>query len=450
VTEQAEKQRLIDEVAGGDNATALAAVDMLRARGWLADGTLRGVRLAGANLRGADLSGADLFTANLAAANLPGAILTGAILTGADLTEANLRGAELTGTTLTAAIQTGAILSRADLFEANLRAANLSGADLSKVDLTRADLTEANLAGADLAGATLRDADLSNVDLTGAILHQARLDGADLRAAILLDADLTLADLSGASLAEADLTSADLTAASLEGTDFRRVTCTGTLFVDVDLSAAAGLETIRHWGPSEVGVHTLLRSKHLPEVFLRGCGLPDSFIEYLPSLKQEAIQFFSCFISYSHADAAFARLLHDRLQGEGVRCWLDEYEIVPGDKIVREVSEAIRIWDKVLLCCSETALHSWWVDKEIAMVLGKEQELTKQRGEEVLALIPLDLDGYLFEGYQGEYQHIIRARNAAHFQGWRGDHDLFEGQLARVVRALTVGGGKLPPPEPKL
>jgi hypothetical protein len=34
------------------------------------------------------------------------------------------------------------------------------------------------------------------------------------------------------------------------------------------------------------------------------------------------IEFYSCFISYSHADREFARLLYDTLQGRGVRCWL--------------------------------------------------------------------------------------------------------------------------------
>jgi len=62
------------------------------------------------------------------------------------------------------------------------------------------------------------------------------------------------------------------------------------------------------------------------------------------------IQFYSCFISYSHEDKPFARRLHDTLQGQGIRCWLDEKQILPGDDIYEHVDRGIRLWDKVLLC----------------------------------------------------------------------------------------------------
>jgi hypothetical protein len=53
----------------------------------------------------------------------------------------------------------------------------------------------------------------------------------------------------------------------------------------------------------------------LPPHFLRGCGLSDQLITFLPSLLYQAFEFYSCFISYNHADKAFARRLHDTLQG---------------------------------------------------------------------------------------------------------------------------------------
>jgi len=37
------------------------------------------------------------------------------------------------------------------------------------------------------------------------------------------------------------------------------------------------------------------------------------------------------------------------------------------------------------------------VDSEIAKAFGKERTLTKQHGKKVVALIPLDLDGYLIQ-----------------------------------------------------
>jgi len=158
-----------------------------------------------------------------------------------------------------------------------------------------------------------------------------------------------------------------------------------TILVDIDLSNTIGLATCRHTGPSIIDHRTFTKSKNLPVVFLRGCGLPERLIEYLPSLLYQAIQFCSCFISYSHRDKVFAVKLHDALQSRGVRCWLDE-KMRPGDDIYEQVDRAIRLSDKVLLCCSESSLTSWWVDNEVVTALEKEQGLTRNSGNKVRVL----------------------------------------------------------------
>jgi hypothetical protein len=80
----------------------------------------------------------------------------------------------------------------------------------------------------------------------------------------------------------------------------------------VDLTSIIGLEARIHPGPSIIDHRTLQNSKQLPLSFLRGIGLPDSLIAYLPSLLNGAIQHYSCFISYS---------TKDHLQNKGVRYW---------------------------------------------------------------------------------------------------------------------------------
>src|SRR6202035_3144656 len=72
---------------------------------------------------------------------------------------------------------------------------------------------------------------------------------------------------------------------------------------------------------STIDHRTLQKSGPLPFSFLRGVGLPDRLIDYLPSLLAQAIQHYSCFISYSTKDEEFARRLHADLQDKGVRCW---------------------------------------------------------------------------------------------------------------------------------
>ena len=59
-----------------------------------------------------------------------------------------------------------------------------------------------------------------------------------------------------------------------------------------------GLETMRHDGPSTIGIDTIYSSQgKIPLAFLRGAGVPDKFIEYMGTLTGKALEFYSCFIS---------------------------------------------------------------------------------------------------------------------------------------------------------
>lgn len=252
-------------------------------------------------------------------------------------------------------------------------------------------------------------------------------------------------DLKGADLRGTGLNRANLTEVSLE-----RVKILDTLFVNTILIGAIGLETAAHQGPSTIDYRTLEISGQLPRVFLQGCGLPQLLIDYLPTLLNQPIQFYSCFISYSRTDKVFVRRLHDQLQGKGIRCWLDEHQMLPGDDIHEQVNRGIKLWDKVLLCCSESSLTSWWVDNEINTTFQKEQKLMKERKEKVRSLIPLNLDGHLFKWENGKADEV-RIRRAANFTGWEKDNDKFETAFNLLVKALTTEDrGREPAPKAML
>ena len=166
--------------------------------------------------------------------------------------------------------------------------------------------------------------------------------------------------------------------------------------------------------------------------------------------RESEADYYSVFISYSHDDRVFAERLYNALQSRGIRAWLDKHWMLPGDDIYEQVDRGIRLWDKVLLCCSEASLTSWWVDNEIDRAFEKERELMKQRERKVLSLIPLNLDGYLFDGWEHEYKDYLTERLAADFTGWETDNAKFEREFERVVKAMMTEGAKPPPPEGRL
>ena len=168
----------------------------------------------------------------------------------------------------------------------------------------------------------------------------------------------------------------------------------------------------------------------MPLAFLRGVGLPDSLIEYLPSLLNQAIQHYSCFISYSTKDQEFAERLHADLQNKGVRCWFAPHDLRIGDKILDEIDAAIRLRDKVLLILSEHSIKSDWVEDEVTA--GFEEE--SKRGQ--IVLFPVRLDEIVMETKEA-WAAKLRARLIGDFRRWK-DHDAYTQRLERVLRDLSV------------
>lgn len=131
--------------------------------------------------------------------------------------------------------------------------------------------------GADLSGANLSGVDLSRIDLS-----DVNLSGADLSKTRLLHAYISEAHFNKANLNEANLSEAILTGATLGR----------TYLGNVDLSQVKDLETLKHIGPSTIGVDTIYRSQgNIPEIFLRSVGIPESMIEYARSLVTTPIDY---------------------------------------------------------------------------------------------------------------------------------------------------------------
>lgn len=145
VGERLEREQLTRQLGSTVNEVARRAVEELRDKGWLTDGSLQGTDLRAAHLEDARLWKADLQGANMQWAKLKKANLNGSTLVGTNLTQANLQTAKLGG----------ADLRGANLFEAKLYRAVMHGADVRYATLDGAHLEGARLEGANLLGASL-------------------------------------------------------------------------------------------------------------------------------------------------------------------------------------------------------------------------------------------------------------------------------------------------------
>ena len=296
---------------------------------------------------------------------------------------------------------------------------DLEGAHIMRVDLWLADLRGANLARVEMEQSDLRDANLAGADFSGANLAAS---------------DLTFARLDGANLQRADLRFANLTSTTVSDVDFEGAVFSFTVLGGVDLSEASGLESVFHEMPSVIDEQTLRRSWPLPDVLLRGVGMSEEWIDFARATYGKAIQFYSCFISYSSKADEFAKRLHADLQAEGVRCWFAPEDLRIGDKFRVRIDEAIRLHDKLLLILSEDSVNSTWVEDEVENAFGKERK-AKKDGTERTVLFPIRLDSAVEDTNAAWASAIQRTRHIGDFSAWK-DHDAYQEAFQRLLRDL--------------
>jgi hypothetical protein len=247
-----------------------------------------------------------------------------------------------------------------------------------------------------------------------------------------MGANLQGSELYGANMTGANLFLVRFTTASLSGANLTNALVGFTEFVGVDLSHVIGLDSTRHASPSTVDVETIYRSKgRIPEVFLRGCGIPEDFITYMGSLVGKAIDFYSCFISYSSKDDDFAQRLHADLQQQGVRCWFAPEDLKIGDKFRMRIDESILIHDKLMVILSENSIRSTWVEEEVEAAIEKERKQNK------LVLFPIRLDDAVMETDQAWAASLRRTRHIGDFRAWK-DHDQYQKSFERLLRDLKA------------
>jgi len=311
-------------------------------------------------------------------------------------------------------------------------------ADLKEADLKGVDLYQGKAGsgwtGIDLIGADLRGAKLGRINLAWSNLTGATLAGADLSGATLMNSRLDGVNLSGADLTDATLGGASLLQTNLSGAKLNNVYLYSTNFSDTNLDHVVGLDTCRYSGPCTVDHRTLFEYEPLPSYFLRGCGLPESLIDYLPSLRGDPIQFYSCFISYSTKDQIFADRLHADLQNKGVRCWFAPHDLPIGARTWDTIDEAIRFRDKMLLVLSQAAIDSDWVEDEVNTAYAEERERKK------IVLFPIRIDDSVMTTNEPWASKLRDQRNIGNFLKWTepGEYNKSVDRVLRDLKAVAV------------
>lgn len=246
------------------------------------------------------------------------------------------------------------------------------------------------------------------------------MQSADFRQAYLMKANLKGIYLGGVDFTQAALNRADLSGSTLNA----------TVFGENYLDEVIGLDSVIHNGPSVIGIATIYRSKgDIPEAFLRGAGVPDNFILYMRSLAGQAIEFYSCFISYSSKDREFAGRLYADLQSKGVRCWFAPEDLRIGGNFRQRIDESISLFDKLLLVLSEHSISSSWVEDEVESALEQERNQTK------LVLFPIRIDDAVVNTQKAWAASLRRQRHIGDFTGWK-DHDTYQRSFERLQRDL--------------
>jgi len=271
--------------------------------------------------------------------------------------------------------------------------------------LVGVDLEGVSLAGRDLSGARLQFANLSHTDLTDTVFHGDNPRGANLSGSQMFD----------------------------------------TVFRRVDLRWVRGLVSVKHTGPSTVGVDTVVSSAgQIPTTFLVGSGLSPQAAEAILKWGRRLGRrraYPSVFISYGGGDEPTAARLSGVLEAAGVDTFFFPASGTIGERLHRVMRVNVTDYDRVLLVCSKRSLDRPGVLNEIEECLVRE---AREGGSEIL--IPIRLDDYVFDGWSPDRSDLadaVKARVIGDFRTATTDPFAFRAAVDRLLQALARSSKRL-------
>lgn len=128
------------------------------------------------------------------------------------------------------------------------------------------------------------------------------------------------------------------------------------------------------------------------------------------------------FISYSRADTAQAMELKAVLERNGISCWIDEKEIMPGTDYTWKIPEGMDHAKVFLLVFSPRSQSSDWVERELKYAVGNR-----------MFLIP-----YMLEEFPLEKNFKFLISSANYLQAWRNPEEAKRLLVEQIRRQLAV------------
>ena len=139
---------------------------------------------------------------------------------------------------------------------------------------------------------------------------------------------------------------------------------------------------------------------------------------------------FDVFVSYSRKDEAVVLELAQRLRSDGVRVWLDQWEIQFGDSIPSRIEYGLEHSRLLLLCISGNAFGTDWVTLE-SQTFRFRDPLNKER-----RMIPVRLGDAEIQGSLAQFKWLDwRGRTEQAYQQLRS----LAQTIVPAVKAKTVG-----------
>ena len=140
---------------------------------------------------------------------------------------------------------------------------------------------------------------------------------------------------------------------------------------------------------------------------------------------------YDVFLSHSSKDKPAVRELAERLKGDGLRVWLDEWVIQPGDSIPLAMEQGLERSRTLVLVMSQHAFASDWV------TLERQTALFRDPANQLRRFIPLRLDDAPIKDSVRQFAYV----------DWREEH---EDQYAKLLAACEHPATDRPVRRPKV